>query len=477
MKHSFFSMVRFPKFLMGALIAVILFGCQKDYLETNTVNSESLSASAVAVNPETNFMVITKSETLPSDFESKLAAYGEIVNTIPEIGVVVVKPKVANFANKVAKLTQVKGVVPDLKTKWLDPVEAFPEENPPSIGDNEPYFWLQWGLDAINAPEAWNEGYTGKGARVFILDSGIDAEHPDIAPNLNTDLSTSFVPGEDFNVDDGFYFNHGTHVAGIVAAADNSFGVIGVAPEAELVAVKVLSEYSGSGEFSGIISGIVYAANNGADVINMSLGAYLDKNGWYLDEYDVWQKTPAVNIIYIILASQRAVNYAYRLGVVIISSAGNEGINSDGNRSTFKLPAELNNVIAVSATAPDYWYYSLVNALEADLDIPASYTDFGRSLVDVAAPGGDGDFYPSTNYYWDMVLSTIPGGWAWAAGTSMASPHVAGVAALVKAKYEGNISPFNVTKKILNTSDNIDGNGASLFYGKGRVNAYRAVTE
>ena len=123
MKNFLLFWVRFPKIFTGILVAVILFGCQKDYFETNTAGSESLSASAVAVNPETNFMVITKSETLPSDFESKLAAYGEIVNTIPEIGVVVVKPKVANFANKVAKLTQVKGVVPDYKTRWIDPEE------------------------------------------------------------------------------------------------------------------------------------------------------------------------------------------------------------------------------------------------------------------------------------------------------------------------------------------------------------------
>ena len=142
---------------------------------------------------------------------------------------------------------------------------------------NEPIFSRQWGMDAIDAPQAWNAGQKGEGARVFILDSGIDAEHPDLAPNLNTSLSTSFVPGEDYNVAAGFYFNHGTHVAGIIAAADNSFGVIGVAPECEIVAVKVISETTGSGAFSWINAGIVYAANNGADVINMSLGASVNR--------------------------------------------------------------------------------------------------------------------------------------------------------------------------------------------------------
>ena len=176
-------------------------------------------------------------------------------------------------------------------------------------------------MDAINAPEAWNLGFTGEGARVFILDSGIDAEHPDLAPNLNISLCTSFVTGESYNVRDGLYFNHGTHVAGIVAAANNSLGVIGVAPDAEIVAVKVMSEYTGKGYFSWINAGIVYAANNDADVINMSLGATFNRNGFYYDEDDVLQKMPAVDLQFLILSQQRAINYAFRQGVTIVVAA------------------------------------------------------------------------------------------------------------------------------------------------------------
>ncbi len=139
-------------------------------------------------------------------------------------------------------------------------------------------------MDAIDAPEAWNTGQTGEGVRVAVLDSGIDGTHSDLAPNLNTDLSESFVPGEDWQVQPGFYFNHGTHVAGTIAAADNQRGVIGVAPNAEIVAVKVLSEFTGSGAFSWINAGIVYAALIDADVINMSLGATLNKNGFLPQE-------------------------------------------------------------------------------------------------------------------------------------------------------------------------------------------------
>ena len=356
---------------------------------------------------------------------------------------------------------------------WLEPLDVDPFANPYSIGSNEPFFPLLWGMDAIDAPEAWNEGYTGEGVRVAVLDSGIDPTHSDLAPNLNTELSKSFVDGEDWAVQPGFYFNHGTHVAGTIAAADNEYGVIGVAPNAEIVAVKVLSEFTGSGGFSGINAGIVYAANIDADVINMSLGATLPKNGKFYDEDGNFLGRFPPNLIQeIIHAQQRAINYAYKKGVTIITSAGNDAMNGDGNGSTIVLPADLNNVVTVSATAPFAWAFDQTT----NLDEPASYTNIGRSLVDVAAPGGD--FDSPYNYWWyDMVLSTIPGGWSWSAGTSMAAPHVAGVAALIIGKNGGEMDPHEVEKQLLKSADKIDTNGNSLFYGKGRVNAYKAVTE
>ncbi len=475
MKKTFFLSKKFVAIFMGILLLGCFPGCRNDIMQTENANApETAGLKSASMN---NFMVITKSEKLPACFENQLAGYGQIVKRIPEIGVVVVKPTVSGFEAKIAKLTEVKTVVPDLAAQWIEPVKFTTEANPPSIGSDETYFPYLWGMDAINAPEAWNAGFTGKKAKVFILDNGIDAEHPDLAPNLNTELSTSFVPDEDYNIQSGAYFNHGTHVAGIIAAADNQLGVIGVAPEAEIVAVKVLSELSGSGMFSWINEGIVYAANNGANVINMSLGATFNRNGFYIDDDGMLQKIPAVYIQSLILAQQRAVNYAFRKGAVIICSAGNGASNFDGNASIFKIPAELQNVIAVSATAPDYWYRDLVGGITPNLDVPASYTDFGKSLVALAAPGGDFDFVDYLNGYFDMVLSTSSQSYYFAAGTSMASPHAAGVAALIIAKYEGKITPQEVTKQLLKTADKIDGNGTTSFYGKGRVNAFRAVTE
>ena len=481
MKSPSLRSKKFLNVILGIFVITFCFSCQNDLLQTEITTDPEATVLKSAKN--NNFLVIVKSETMPAGFEALLSGYGEIVRSMPEIGMAVVKPTSPDFETKVAKLAGVKAVVPDIKMKWTEPVKVINQANPPSIGSDEPFFGYQWGMDAINAPEAWNTGNTGKKVKVFILDSGIDAEHPDLAPNLNTELSTSFVPGEDYNVDDQdengnvLYFNHGTHVAGIVAAANNSYGVIGAAPEAELVAVKVLSEYDGSGDFSWIIAGIEYAAMNEADVINMSLGATFARNGFY-DENGELQKIPASYIQEIIIACQRAVDFAVKKGAVVVVSAGNGGSNFDGNAFIYKIPAELNNVIAVSATAPDYWYNQLLNGVSNPyLDLPSSYTDYGKSLVSIAAPGGDFDFYPSTNYHWDMVLSTIPGGWSWAAGTSMASPHAAGVAALIIAKNGGKMSPQEVTKQLLNTADKLDGNGKSAFYGKGRINAYRAVTE
>lgn len=474
MKLSFFLSRKFSVFFLGILFLAFSYGCKKDFNSSDNVVEPASFKSSLASSGMSNFMVISKSETLTKDLELSLKKFGTIVKTIPQIGVVVVQTTDPNFEKKVTQLAAVRSVVPDLIVNWITPPDFTPMANPPSIGDNEPRFGLQWGMDAVNAPEAWNAGYQGDGVKVFILDSGIDADHPDLSPNLNTTLSKSFVPDEDWNVRPGVYFNHGSHVAGIVAAADNSYGVIGVAPKAEIIAVKVLSEYDGSGAFSWINEGIVYAADQGADVINMSLGTVLNKNGFYYDEYGnlIGKDSPKL-IQELKHAVQRAIDYAYRSGATIVVAGGNDYMNGDGNGSAIAFLADLNNVIAVSATAPYGWFYDQTT----NLDVIASYSNTGRSLINIAAPGGDFDLYPDPNYRFDMVLSTGSQALFFAAGTSMASPHVAGVAALIIGKNGGQMAPIEVTKQLLKTADKIDGNGASVLYGNGRVNAFRAVTE
>lgn len=466
------------KLFFLSCIAILFFtSCQTESIdEINAIEEQALEPVIAGKNSLKNnsYMIISKSETLSKELESSISKYGEITRTIPEIGIVLVNSSDPKFESNILSISGVKSIIPDLTVNWLEPTDFDPMVNPASIGDNEWFFSNLWGMDAINAPEAWNSGYTGEGVRIAILDSGIDAEHPDLAPNLNTELSKSFVDGEDWNVSPGFYFNHGTHVAGTIAAADNEFGVIGVAPNAEIIAIKVLSEYSGSGGFGGINAGIVYAANIDADVINMSLGAVLPKNGKFYDDEGNFLGTYSPKLIQeLIHAQQRAINYAYKKGVTIVVAAGNDYMNADGNGSTIVMPADLNNVVTVSATGP----YAIHYNPDSYLDYPASYTNIGRSLVDIAAPGGDYRIYDAPFWYKDMVYSTISGGWSWSAGTSMASPHVAGVAALIIGKNGGDMDPHEVEKQLFKSADKIDTNGKSLFYGKGRVNAYRAVSE
>lgn len=455
-----------PKLMtMIFALGLVFTACERDEMnEPKEPQSSNLQEA-----PFTNYMVISENSNVTKSVNSKLKmSGGEILRTIPEIGITVVSSNDVDFAIKARKNKNVISVIPDYEIKWI-PSDVGQEVAPPSVGDAEPFYGYLWGMDAINAPEAWNSGFTGQGASVFVLDSGIDAEHRDIAPNLNTNLSKSFIAGEDWNIRPGVYFNHGTHVAGTIAAAQNEFGVIGVAYEAELVAVKVLSEFTGSGPFSSINAGIVYAANHGADVINMSLGATLNKNGTVTDADGNQYKIPAKFIQELILAQQRAVDYAYKKGTTVIASAGNDGTNYDGNKSLTKLPGELNNIITVSATAPEGWNFDPTS----NYDIPASYTTYGRSLIDIAAPGGDFDVSQI-----DMIVSAGSGNsFFFSAGTSMAAPHVSGVAALLIAQNGGEMDPHSVAKKIYKSADKIDGNGKSPYFGKGRINAYRALTE
>ncbi len=364
-------------------------------------------------------------------------------------------------------------VADDPNVQWIDPSTQTVEgvaatfDNPPNSDDDDFFFDLQWGHDAIDAPEAWKKR-RGAGVRVAVMDSGIDAEHPDLAPNLNAALSRSFVPGEDWNIQPGFAFNHGTHVAGTIAAADNGFGTIGVAPEVELVALKVLSEFTGSGDFSWIIDAIVYAADNDVDIANLSLGALFPRAG----------SSGAIGReLKEILEAVGA--YANDRGLMLIAAAGNNALNIDN--CCFYLPSGAKHFISVSATAPIGW------ALDpsTDMDIPTSYTNHGSKHVDFAGPGGDALYAGAEDcvvagldrpcWVFDLVFSTIGEGWGWAGGTSMATPHVTGVAALLKSWKRG-ASPAQIKGMIKASADKLGENPRNdTFFGYGRVNAREAL--
>lgn len=442
---------------------------------------EAALAKAQNISASSSWIVISQGTELPSGFASDMAsAGGEVTQVVPQIGMVTVTSDDPGFAKRVARMKGVRSVVPDIQVQWIDPPatelgleSAF--ANPPTSGDDDFLFDLQWGHDAVDAVEAWNAGYRGAGVRVAVLDSGIDADHPDIAPNLNLALSASFVPGESVDIQPGFYFNHGTHVAGTIGAADNGTGVIGVAPEVELVAVKVLSEFTGGGAFSWLANGIVYAALIDADVINMSLGAILSKAGV--------TGASANEVAELRHLVDRAVSFAYQSGTTVIVAAGNDALNLDGLGPIISTPAESPHAISISATHPVGW---AINP-NTSFHIPATYTNYGRSLVDFSGPGGDidDDLFNSGQacivvvvrpcWVFDLVFSTISGGWGWAGGTSMAAPHASGVAAIIIGKNGGDMHPAQVKAAMQRAAEHPGGNGRNAFYGRGAVNAGNAV--
>lgn len=447
------------------------------------------------------YVVIAKAQGFDSQLARKIeAAGGTIKARLPQIGVAIVESNNAAFPGKAAKIPAVRSAVKDV-TIQFDPGRSTGDvqadyANPPASGDNDAFFDFQWGHAAIDAAGAWNAGYRGAGATVAVLDSGVYCNHVDIVPNLDKIKSTSFVLNADGTTEP--YCNtagssHGTHTMGTIAAADNGIGTIGVAPEAGVFAVKVLSAVTGSGSFGGIIQGIVYAAANGADVINMSLGV---SGGLPIGGKDVAE---------LVNATARATRYAYSQNATVVASAGNDGRNLDKDSHAYicddtngdgvddfcdyynvrSFPGQLPGVVTVSALGPLAW---LKDPANADFDIRASYSNYGQSAIDLGAPGGNFD-YPGNEdcpafkgivrpcWVWDGVFSTTTGtgGYGWSFGTSMAAPHVAGVAALIVGKKGGEASPSEVARILRASADDLGKPGNDETFGSGRVNARRAV--
>jgi lantibiotic leader peptide-processing serine protease len=451
------------------------------------VAGDPSAAKAEGPGPQT-YILMAAQEQLPDGLANEVEAIGgSIVYALPEIGVAIATSSDAGFSAGASSIAGLRSAIPDV-TVAAEPETAGLVENPPTSGDDDRFFDMQWALDAIDAPEAWATGARGAGARVAVLDAGIDVDHPDLAPNLNLALSTSFVPGVPLHVPFGppsfiAPAHHGTWVAGIIAAADNGIGTIGVAPEAELVAIRVGT--SSELIVSAALAGIVYAANVDADVINMSFGTLLSRHGFGDANGD---PVSATEVAELNVAYTRALEFAHRQGTTIVASAGNEAHDFDGDQDTVRLPTQSPHVIVVAATGPRGWGADP----STDLDQPACYSNYGRSVVDLAAPGGNRDctigFPPPQPWSFCTVVITLPcwgfdlvagptvNGWSFNFGTSAAAPHVAGVAALVIGAHGGQMNPDAVEAILRGSADDLGTPGLDPRYGHGRVNAMKAVS-
>ena len=280
---------------------------------------------------------------------------------------------------------------------------------------------LPWGIDRIDAELVWPGGNSANPIKVGIIDTGISLSHPDLSSNIKGNINTinSKKKGNDDN-------GHGSHVAGIVAALNNTQGVVGGAPLADLYAIKVLGA-NGSGYLSDIIEGLDWAIARDLDVVNMSLGTTADVQSFH-----------------------DAVARAYYAGITIICAAGNNG-------GAVIYPAAYPEVIAVSATDSS--------------DTLASWSSRGPE-VDLAAPGVS-------------IYSTYKGtGYETLSGTSMASPHVTAAAALLLNRPvrvsedtdgDGAWDPSEVAAHLQSTATDLGALGTDIFYGAGLVNAFAAL--
>lgn len=304
-----------------------------------------------------------------------------------------------------------------LPTAYLPLVQNRYSPPPPDpVVPDDPLYSSQWALDKIGAPEAWGITKGSISNLIAVIDTGTDLDHVDMASKTRTDIDKDYV-NDDFSADDDN--GHGTHVAGIAAAATgNGVGIAGLDWKAEILPLKILDS-AGDGNTLDLSDAIRYAADQGADVVNMSLSS------------------AAACPTYL----QDAADYAHGHGVLLVAAAGNNEGHSEN------LPANCNHVIGVSATNQD--------------DSRASYSNYGNH-VSVAAPG-------------TSILSTVAGNtYDYKSGTSMATPYVSGVASLVWAT-RPSYSPAEVTSALVDNAVDLGASGWDPYFGCGRVSAFASV--
>jgi len=492
--------MRSSRFLLPALGALALAACSADRPEPLAPFTAPGAASR-SVTETAGRYILASNGGFAADLADRVAALGGTLESVHAAGGIAVVSGISDAA--AANLTSIRGVneaQPDIEITLGSPLAAVEAdassiEDPAITSQTNPatasrYPW-QWNMRDIHANTAWAAGKLGSpDVKVAILDSGIDYDAPDLNGLVDLASSTSFVSGDNAITATYFpsrnaigdYNGHGTNVASQVSS--KAVALAGVSSRTTLMGVKVLG-WNGSGSLSAVLNGILWAADHGADVANMSLGVAGGVSKTAFGAY--------VSLV------NRTFNYAKSKGMLMVVSAGNDGIDLDHNGNIFAAYCDAPHVVCVSAVGP-------ATATSTNIDEPAYFTNVGRSAIAVAAPGGNAD--AAHNF----ALSPWPWGndiasWVWSycsktrlatdakgkliqplaltgcaagnritgyIGTSQASPHVAGLAALLVAEM-GHNHPSAIKAAILNSADDLGQPGTDPFYGRGRINVAKAL--
>jgi subtilisin family serine protease len=443
-----------------------------------------VSSPNLAVSAGGGRHVVDFNGPVRGDFAARVTALGGTVDAVAgNAGFAIVSGLSAQAASSLGRAPGISSVFDDVPVQLRSVTAlgdmAAADVAPTSIANPAAGlgFGFQWNMRAIGAHTAWAAGNLGSQAvTAAILDSGIDYNSYDMNGMVDLARSVSFVPSDNAIINAFFpgrhplddLSGHGTNVATQVSSNATVFA--GVNSRVRLIGVKVLGA-TGNGSAAGILAGIIWAADHGADVANMSVGIPngLDKAG---------------NGAFLGLAN-RVFNYANRAGMVIVASSGNDGQNLDNNGRSFAAFCEAPHVICVAATGPTA-SGNPFSGPWTNVDAGASYSNTGRQSVTVSAPGGTSRGWVASVCARHAAVASgntfvfpcnVPPGALLvygAAGTSQAAPHVTGVLAQMISKY-GKMPPSQLKHMLFNSLDDLGPPGPDDVYGMGRVNLVKAL--